>query len=58
MKTITKDFYNKIAHEGGIYDTKTYRYVIESPTEIKRLRVEYLDTTAAYTGWELLTVKQ
>lgn len=60
MKTITKDFYNKIARECGIYDTKTYRYVIATPTEVKRIRVEYLDTTEALPqagNWERLAVK-
>ena len=59
-KTITKEFYNKIAREQGILDTKTYRYVIINQSTVERIRLEYLDTTAALRSegnWETLTVK-
>lgn len=59
-KTITKEFYNKIAREQGILDTKTYRYVIINQSTVERIRREYLDTTAALRSegnWETLTVK-
>ena len=38
--------YEKIAREGGAYDTKKYRYVIDAPGEIKRCLLSDLDTTA------------
>lgn len=59
-KTITKEFYNKIAREQGILDTKTYRYVIINQSTVERICREYLDTTAALRSegnWETLTVK-
>lgn len=49
--------YAKIAQNGGIYDTKNYRYVIDTVTdEIKRTRIENLDTTAMYDRnvWEVV----
>lgn len=36
---------------GGIVDTKKYRYVYVGG-KIQRLKIEYLDTTAALTEWE------
>lgn len=60
MKKITKEFYQKIARNGGIYDTKAYRYVINSPTEVQRIRIEYLDTVGALPhagNWEHLVVE-
>lgn len=49
--------YDKIARAGGIYDTKKYRYIIDTKTgDIKRIRIELLDTTAARDSWE--TVKK
>lgn len=59
-KTISKEFYKKIAREQGILDTKTYRYVIIDQTTVKRIRREYLDTTASLPhscNWEVMTVK-
>lgn len=57
--TIKKEFYNKIARSGGVLDHGAYRYWIESPTEVKRIRREYLDTTAALdkTNWVIMAVK-
>ena len=58
MNTITQELMNKIKASGGIYDTKTYRYWYISDTEVKRVRVELLDTTATCDDpWEYLTVK-
>lgn len=59
-KTITKEFYNKIAREQGVLDTKTYRYAIINQSTVERIRREHLDTTAALRSegnWETLTVK-
>lgn len=53
MTTITKDLAAKIIAAGGIYDTRRYRYVaINDPQGFKRLKLDCLDTTAAYTDWE------
>ena len=48
---------------GEIVDTKTYRYVLKTCQnnekqwgEIRRIRIEYLDTTAAIDGWETVEV--
>lgn len=50
--------YDKIANEGGVYDTKKYRYVIDPCTkDIKRLPLVYLDTTTALDLSEWKTVK-
>jgi hypothetical protein len=47
--------YDKIARAGGIYDTKKYRYIIDLSTgDIKRIPLEYLDTTSADDGWEIV----
>lgn len=57
MKTIAKDFEQEI-RKLGFVDTKTYRYTVDgSNGEIKRIRKEYLGTTAALTEWETVTVK-
>lgn len=47
-----KEFLEKVKHE-GIVDTRKYRYVY-SNGEIKRLPIEYLDTTAALSEWEVV----
>ena len=53
MKTITAEFAKKI-----IRDTRTYRYVYDTTDgSYRRIRKEYLDTTAAYTEWEAVTVR-
>lgn len=58
MKTITKEFAQKIIREQGILDTRTYRYVYDTTDgSYRRIRKEYLDTTAACTEWETVTVK-
>ena len=57
MKTT---LFERICKE-GIVDTKTYRYCYEGKNEdgkivIKRIKVEYLDTTAALDqdNWEII----
>ena len=58
MKTITKAFAQKIIREQGVLDTRTYRYIYDTTDDsFRRIRKEYLDTTAAYTEWETVTVK-
>lgn len=57
MKTITKAFAQKIIRNQGILETATYRYVYEMDGSFRRIRKEYLDTTAACTEWETVTVK-
>lgn len=59
MKTITKDFEQEI-RKLGFVDTKTYRYTVDGRNgEIKRIRKEYLGTTACLdeSNWETVTVK-
>nr|DAR06248.1 MAG TPA: hypothetical protein [Caudoviricetes sp.] len=52
---MTNKFYERVIKERTV-DTRNYRYTInEREGEIVRLRIEYLDTTAAITEWE--TVK-
>ena len=48
---------------GEIVDTETYRYVLKTCcdhenqwAEIRRIPIEYLDTTAAINGWETVEV--
>lgn len=48
---MTKEFKRKLRTWGPI-NTKKYRYIIKDNDEIYRIKLEYLDTTAAYTGWE------
>ncbi len=46
----------KISRSGwGMYDTKTYRYTVKDGNVV-RIRLEYLDTTAALDSenWEIL----
>ena len=58
MKTITKEFAQKIIRNQGILDTMTYRYVYDTTDgSYRRIRKEHLDTTAVYTEWETVTVK-
>ena len=56
MKTITKEFAQKIIRNQGILETDTYRYVYEMDGSFRRIRKEHLDTTAVYTEWETVTV--
>lgn len=60
MFSISLDFRNKIAREGGILDTTRYRYVLgDDPRgEVQRLPVADLDTTAAAGGWEFGRVRR
>lgn len=54
MTNITKKFLEKVLHD-QIVDTKQYRYrVNESIGYIERIPIEYLDTTKALEGWELV----
>lgn len=47
--------YNKIAREGGIYDTKKYRYAIDTSTgDIKRIPLNKLDTVSARDSWTVV----
>lgn len=48
---MTKEFKQKLKTRGTT-DTKKYRYTIKNGYEIYRIKLEYLDTTAAYTEWE------
>ena len=58
MKTITKEFAQKIIRNQGVLDTRIYRYVYDTTDgSYRRIRKEYLDTTAACTEWEAVTVK-
>lgn len=49
---MTKKFIKKVQAK-GIVDTKKYRYV-ERGQYIKRLPLDYLDTTRAIDGWEIV----
>lgn len=49
--------------QGEIVDTKKHRYILKECgnhekqwAEIRRLPLEYLDTTAAIDGWEVVEV--
>ena len=47
-------FLERVKRE-GIVDTRKYRYVVDSAHGvIKRLPIEYLDTTLALTEWEVV----
>lgn len=48
---MTKEFKQKLKAKGTT-DTKKYRYTIKNGYEIYRIKLEYLGTTATYTGWE------
>ena len=58
MKSITKEFAQKIIREQGILDTKSYRYVYVDANTVKRLPLSYIGTTATIGAeWEKLTVR-
>ena len=49
--------YDTIARAGGAYDTRKYRYIIDTTTrEIKRAKLEDLDTTAMLEPGAWVTV--
>lgn len=53
-----KEFAEKVMRE-LIVDTRKYRYICADccdRSEIRRLPLEYLDTTAALDGWETVQV--
>jgi hypothetical protein len=56
VTTMTKKFIEKVLYMGTV-DTKKYRYKVgqdvDGNTIIRRLPIEYLDTTAALDGWEV-----
>lgn len=61
-RTMNSNFYNRVIRE-QIVDTKKYRYIAkecngadEQWTEIRRLPIESLDTTAAIDGWETVKI--
>lgn len=59
MFTISADFFAKVANNGGILDTKNYRYALWTDSaEVERLPVKYLDTTAAHDSWETGSVRR
>jgi hypothetical protein len=53
---MTKKFIEKVLYMGTV-DTKKYRYKVGQDVDgnaiIRRLPIEYLDTTAALDGWEV-----
>ena len=51
------DLRHKIEH-GGTYDGRIYRYTIGRDGRIYRIRLDYLDTTAARDSWETLHGRQ
>lgn len=54
MINFRKKFLEKVFHD-RIVDTKQYRYrVNESTGYIERIPIEYLNTTKALEGWELV----
>ena len=55
---MTKMLREKVLHNGTV-DTKAYRYrFVECGDhgEIRRIPIDYLDTTAAIDGWETVEV--
>ena len=53
-----KEFENKVIRY-GIVDTKKYRYKFRTTingAEIERIPIEYLGTTMAINGWEIVKV--
>ena len=55
---MTKEFREKILKNGTV-DTKNYRYhVAQYPDhyEIRRIQLEYLDTTDAIDEWEIVEI--
>ena len=58
MKSVTKEFAQKIISEQGILDTKDYRYMYVDETTVKRLPIIYIGTTAAIgAAWEELKIR-
>ena len=61
MKSVNIDFINRIERNGGILDTRKYRYIIDTMTgECKRIKLVYLDTTAALdkNNWEIVNCQK
>lgn len=57
---MTKQFRDRIIKEGSV-DTRIYRYIIKQNVqtwkyEIRRIRLDALDTTEAINGWEVIEV--
>lgn len=55
---MTKTFKARVMKELTV-DTRNYRYNVKDfgdHTEIQRIPLEYLDTTAAINGWEPVAV--
>lgn len=53
-----KRFENKVIRHGMV-DTKKYRYILRTTFNgdvIERIPIEYLDTTMAINGWEIVKV--
>ena len=53
-----KDFENKVIRYGMV-DTKKYRYILRTTINgdvIERIPIEYLGTTMAINGWEIVKV--
>ena len=42
------DMRDKIVRNGGSYDTKKYRYVVDATGVVKRCRLDYLGTSVMY----------
>ncbi len=58
MKSVTKEFAQKIISEQGILDTKDYRYMYVDANTVNRLPMSYIGTTAAIgAAWEPVTVR-
>lgn len=55
------DIIDKVVHNGGVYETKKYRYVIGDDGELKRCRLDYLGTDVMYIShydaWQLANRK-
>lgn len=57
-KTMTNTFKARVMKELTV-DTRTYRYNVKDcgdHAEIQRIPLKYLNTTAAYDGWETVAV--
>ena len=50
-----RTFYEKVKKYGSV-DTRKYRYVLEDYGNVARLPLEYLDTTRAEDGWEIIKI--
>ena len=58
MKSVAKEFAQKIISGQGILDTKDYRYVYVDANTVKRLPLSYIGTTAAIGAeWEELKIR-